>query len=105
MFLEYIYSNKEKWSKNCINEKNQKEAKIINFVIKDITVRGNDAFLSVELQREFDRKTILTLAEELNKKELERMEKYTVNYDLIKDNSNKIFYIIPKTKWLIKNEI
>lgn len=104
LFLEYIHSNKEKWGENCINEKNQKTAHIINFVIKDITIRENDAFLSVELQRELDRKTILALAEELNKEELERMEKYTVNYDLIKDNSNKLFYIIPKTKWLIKNE-
>lgn len=103
-FVQYIYSDKDKWYETCIKEKNQETAPIINFVIKDMTIRGNEAFLNVELQRQLDSALIIKLSQKLNKEELERLERYRVNYDLIKDNSNKFLYIFPKTKWIIKNE-
>jgi hypothetical protein len=101
LFIEYIYTDKEKWRERCIKEKDGDASPIKEFFIKEITTKGNLAFLQVHLKRDIPPKVRFSL----DKEEFEILEKgYIVNYDLIKDNSAK-FIFFPRTRWLIKNEV
>lgn len=100
VFKGYIYTERDKWGERCIAEKNIDNPPIEEFNIKDITVHENLAFLQVELKR-----GVVPLIGELSKETIELIQKgYVVNYDLMKDNSQKSLFIFPITRWLIKNE-
>jgi len=100
LFKEYIYTDKDKWGERCIKEKDGDDAPIKEFIIKDITIKKDHAFLQVHLKRDIRHPAML----KLNPQQMEFIERgYVVNYDLIKDNSTK-FLFLPKTRWLIKNE-
>jgi hypothetical protein len=100
LFKEYVYTDKEKWGEQCIQEKDQEKPPIKEFFIKEITIDGNRAFLQVNLKREI----LPKFAFELSKEQIEIIEKgYMVNYDLIRDNSDRFIFFY-KTRWLIKNE-
>ena len=100
LFKEYIYTDKDKWGEQCIQEKDMKLPSIEEFSIKEITINRDSAFLQTNLKREI----ISAISLNLSKEQIEIIEKgYTANYDLIRDNSDKSMFL-PKTRWLIKNE-
>jgi len=102
VFKSYIYNDKDKWGKRCINEKDLSSDAIDKFFIKGITINGNDAFIQVQLLRNIPP----SIRIELNETQLKALsEGYLVNYDLIKVNSDKFLWILPKSRWLIKNEL
>jgi hypothetical protein len=100
LFKEYVYTDRDKWGEQCIQEKDMKLPSIKEFSIKEMTIDGGLAFLQVDLKRD------MVQAAEMNltKEQIGILEKgYTANYDLIKENS-PIFNFFSKTRWLIKNE-
>jgi len=100
LFKEYMYTDKDKWGEQCIQEKDTKFPSIKEFSIKEITINGDSAFLQVNLKRDIPPATSLNLSKE----QIQIVENgYMVNYDLIRDNSSK-FIFFPMTRWLIKNE-
>ena len=102
LFKSYIYNDIDKWGERCIQEKDGDSAKINEFIIEDITVNGRDAFVEVRLKRDI----LPALRLDLTEAQLDALaEGYSINYDLIKDNSGKFLMVFPKSKWLIKNEL
>jgi len=102
LFKSYIHNEKDKWGERCVNEKDGKSIPIAEFSIKEVTVNGKDAFTQVQLLRDISPSIKIKLTEA----QIEAVkEGYLVNYDLTRDNSDKFLWVLPKSRWVIKNEI
>ena len=105
-FINYIDEKFQGgWRERCLEEKSRKEDSsrpIITFSIKNITINNNRAFLQVELEREPTLAQKIALEKELSG---EIDLKYLVNYELVKNNSKKLFSILPVTNWVISQEL
>ncbi|MGB2762117.1 MAG: hypothetical protein WBC21_01095 [Minisyncoccales bacterium] len=103
LFKEYVSEQyKEEWNEKCMNEKDKSISPIRNFSIKNITIANEKAFLQVEIERELNIIARAEIEKELGR-EFEAI--FNFNYDMEKTNSDKFLYIIPKTRWIIMNEI
>lgn len=102
-FKSYLLRDVEKWGERCIKENDRDYPPIENFLIKDISINRDSAFLQVELERNY-RGSVETL--ELLK-ELEGLEKsYLVTYTLQRGtDQGKFLFLFPKTKWFINQEL
>ena len=105
IFKDYVSEQyREIWYKRCINEKGRidNQFPIKTFTIKNITINQSKAFLQVEIERDIDIAARAIIEKELGRK-FEAI--YTLNYDMQRTNLTKFLYILPKTRWIITNEI
>lgn len=102
-FKDYVNPDyQDQWGERCIAEKDRALPSIKNFSIKSIMVNGGSAFLKVELERDPTIETELKVEDQWR---LESISKYEVNYDMRRSNSGRFLYILPRTRWIIMNEI
>lgn len=103
LFKDYVSEKyREDWGRRCVKEKDGKLPQIKSFNIKNVSVNDEVAFLQVEVERNIDAIARLTFEKE-GIKDFEA--KNLFNYDMQKINFDKLLYILPKTKWIILNEI